>query len=65
MNVNITIRLYVLITLVTFIVSCQPDDPKIASFNGGDVLQSEYIELYLASTERKPNQLPDEPNLKN
>ncbi len=60
---NITLRLSILLTIITFIVSCQPDDPKIASFDGGDVYQSEYVKLYLESTEYKPDLFPDEQNL--
>lgn len=44
--------------------NCKNEKKILATFNGGNVSQDEYIELYLASTEHKPDKLPDEENLK-
>ncbi len=59
---------YVYVTLLLivlqFVMSCKKEDKPLATFDGGRVTQGEYIELYLASTEHKPNKLPDIKNLK-
>ncbi len=38
--------------------------PRLVKFDGGTVLESEYIERYLLSTQYKPNAWPTEENLK-
>jgi len=53
-----------LILTVNIFLSCKQDDVKIATFDGGDVRLNEYLDLYLLSTESKPDKFPDEENLK-
>jgi peptidyl-prolyl cis-trans isomerase C len=54
----------VFLIMLQLIFNCKNGKKILATFNGGNVSQDEYIELYLASTEHKPDKLPDESNLK-
>ena len=58
--------IFIILLLITInvIISCGTKDKPLAVFDGGQVTQSEYIELYLASTEHKPEKMPDVKNLK-
>jgi foldase protein PrsA len=61
---KITILL-IFITLIFY--SCSKTDSSnsdLASFKGGTIHQSEYVEHYLLSTKYKPEKLPTEENLK-
>jgi hypothetical protein len=50
---------------ILFISFCsKPSDHKVlATFDGGDVLASEYVEYFLSSTKYKPDVMPDKENL--
>ena len=50
---------------VALLVSCRQDDnPPLAEFDGGVVLQNEYIQHYLLSTQYKPEEYPKEGKLR-
>ena len=57
-----------ILNLLFFItlISCKQEkiNPPLATFNGGEILQDEYIDLYLKSTIYKPDEFPTEENLK-
>ena len=56
---------FVLVTFI-FLINCgkKTDNPVLARFESGVVLQNEYIDHYLLSTQYKPDFLPNEENLK-
>ncbi len=59
------IFLIVLVVLVFFGCSKNSkNNPDLATFNGGNVTESEYVDHYLLSTKYKPKKLPSEKNLK-
>ena len=61
---KVIINLLLLVLLFQILLYCDNGKKKLVTFDGGEVTQDEYIELYLASTERKPDNRPDEKNLK-
>ena len=54
---------FTILTCVAIFVSCGDDD-SLAEFDGGAVLQDEYIEHFLLSTKYKPEEYPTEDNLR-
>lgn len=53
-----------LITISIFSCKTSPQNPPLAKFKGGAVLQSEYVDHFLASTLYKPDFIPTEENLR-
>ncbi|MFZ1290236.1 MAG: peptidylprolyl isomerase [Melioribacteraceae bacterium] len=59
-------RLFIIFPVIIFTLwSCSPKNENIilAEFNDGNVLQNEYIDHYLLSTQYKPEKLPTQENL--
>jgi len=54
-----------LLVLLIFNCACEkgPENPVLAKFSGGEVLQSEYIDHFLLSTKYKPQVMPSIENL--
>lgn len=64
MEANFSKRIFSFIIIVLFFLSCGRGGRIIATFDGGKIRQQDYIQLYLRSTENKPDQMPDEKNIK-
>lgn len=65
-NQFIKIACLVILSLTVSIISCskKADDGVLAEFDDGVVMQNEYIDHYLLSTQYKPDKFPTEENLK-
>lgn len=66
MRLTRNLMILVFLVLNILIIACHKkvDNPVLAKFNGSVVLQNEYVDHYLLSTQYKPQQFPTEENLK-